>query len=591
MTAMGWGSDAIAQLLRDLDLEYAALVPGSSFRGLHDSLVNYLGAENPQLLVCLHEEHTVAIAHGYAKVTGKPMLAIVHANVGLMHATMAFYGAWCDRVPVVVLGANGPHDATKRRPWIDWIHTSRDTAALVRNYTKWDDEPGSVAAAVDSITRAHQIATTAPFGPTYVVLDVEMQEEKLEKPIPMPQLARFAAPQLPEPAPADVDRAAAILKNAKHPLMIVGRISRDKQAFENRIALAEAIGARVLTDFKTGVGFPTDHPAHVGRPASRLTAEGKAAFAEADAVLSLEALDLGGLLKQAYGDGPPPTTIINCSIDRYVHNGWSADYQSNPPADLTLAVQADRLVAALLTKLGASTGVHTNGQTKRVAPVAANVPPPAGVMDFKSFCRGVIDSFAGKETCFIRLPLGANDGSIFDFHHPLEYLGGDGGGGVGAGPGIAVGAALALRGTGRLPVAILGDGDYLMGLTALWTAVANDIPLLVIVANNHCYNNDVAHQDRMARVRDRPVDRKWIGQMIADPAPDLAMLARGQGAIGIGRIERGEDLAAALAEGIKHVEAGKVCVIDVYVSPGAEQSANAGDAAAADARKPVPGIL
>jgi thiamine pyrophosphate-dependent acetolactate synthase large subunit-like protein len=166
MTEMGWGSDAIAQLLRDLKLDYAALVPGSSYRGLHDSFVNYLDAHDPSMLVCLHEEHTVAIAHGYAKVTGKPMLAVVHANVGLMHATMAFYGAWCDRVPIVVIGANGPHDAMKRRPWIDWIHTSRDQASMIRHYTKWDDEPGSVEAALESITRAYKMATTPPYGPT-----------------------------------------------------------------------------------------------------------------------------------------------------------------------------------------------------------------------------------------------------------------------------------------------------------------------------------------------------------------------------------------------------------------------------------------
>jgi len=539
------------------------------------------------MLVCLHEEHTVAIAHGYAKVTDKPMLAVIHANVGLMHATMAFYGAWCDRVPMVVVGANGPHDASKRRPWIDWIHTSRDPAALVRHYTKWDDEPGSVTSALESITRAHQIATTAPFGPTYVVLDVEMQEEQLAKPLPMPQLARFTAPQLPQPDPADVDRALAIMRGAQHPLMIVGRISRDVTAFNNRIALAEALKARVITDFKTGVGFPTDHPLHVGKQASRLTTEGKAAFAEADAVLSLEALDLGGLLKQAYGDAPPAATIVNCSIDRYVHNGWSMDHQSLPASDLTLTVGADQLVAAMLQRLGAPTpAVHANGAVKNGKP--ATTTTPTGELGFKAFSLAVQDALSGERVTYIRLPLGANDGSLFTFHHPLDYLGGDGGGGVGAGPGIAVGAALALRGTDRLPVAILGDGDYLMGLTALWTAVANDIPLLVIVANNHCYNNDVAHQDRIARVRDRPVERKWIGQMIAEPAPDLAMLARGQGAIGIGRVERGEDLAAAIAEGVKHVKAGKVCVVDVYVSP--DQDLKAALAAGSIPAGHVPGI-
>jgi thiamine pyrophosphate-dependent acetolactate synthase large subunit-like protein len=589
MTEMGWGSDAIAQLLRDLELPYVAVVPGSSFRGLHDSLVNYLGDEGqPKLLVCLHEEHTVAIAHGYAKVTGKPMLAIVHANVGLMHASMAFYGAWCDRAPVLVLGANGPRDAAKRRPWIDWIHTSRDAASIVRHYTKWDDEPASVEAALESITRAHQITTTAPNGPAYVVLDVEMQEKPLDAPLPMPKLARFTAPQLAKPDPADVDRVLAIMRAAKHPVLFVGRTSRDLTAFNNRVALAEALGARVLTDFKAGVGFPTSHPAHVGRQASRLTNEGKAVLAEADAILSLEAIDLGGVLKQTYGTASPSATIVNCSVDRYVHNGWSMDHQSLPPADLTLAVEADTLVSALLERIGAPPA-HTNGSTNGATNGARPPAAPTGELGFKAFCGAVIEAMAGRDVTYIRLPLGANDGSLFTFRHPLDYLGGDGGGGVGAGPGIAVGAALALRGSGRLPVAILGDGDYLMGLTALWTAVANDIPLLVIVANNHCYNNDVAHQDRIARDRDRPVERKWIGQMIAEPAPDLAMLARGQGAIGIGRIERGEDLAAAIAEGIAHVEAGKVCVIDVYVSPDQDQKATA--AAASAPAGQVPGIL
>jgi thiamine pyrophosphate-dependent acetolactate synthase large subunit-like protein len=568
---MGWGSDAVAQLLRDLDLEYAAVVPGSSFRGLHDSFVNYLGDEGtPKMLVCLHEEHTVAIAHGYARVTGKPMLAIVHANVGLMHATMAFFGAWCDRLPVLVLGANGPHDAMKRRPWIDWIHTSRDPAALVRPYTKWDDEPGSVEACLESVTRAHQIATTAPCGPTFVVLDVAMQEEKLAAPLPMPKLERYAAPQPAQPGADDVERVLAIMRAAKHPVILVGRVSRDLQAFENRVALAEALGARVITDLKAGVGFPTDHPLHVGRLAGKLTAAGRDALRESDAILSLDSIDLNGMLTGAFGQQPPEQTIVNVSMDQYIHNGWSTDHQSLPPADLSLAVESDALVRALLERIGTPPAprVHTNGASNGQRKPAETA---TGELGFEAFCATLEQSFAGHDVCYIRLPLGANDGVNMTFHHPLDYLGGDGAGGVGAGPGLAVGGALGLRGTGRLPVAVLGDGDYLMGLTALWTAVANDVPLLVIVANNHCYNNDVVHQDRMARVRDRPVERKWIGQMITDPAPDLAMLARGQGAIGIGRIERGEDLPAAIAEGIAHVNAGKVCVIDVYVSPDQDQ--------------------
>ena len=224
-----------------------------------------------------------------------------------------------------------------------------------------------------------------------------------------------------------------------------------------------------------------------------------------------------------------------------------------------------------------SKAIGTNGAAKVKA--SAN-GAATGEMGLKSFCDGIAEAFAGRDVCFSRIPLGLNDGSPFAFDHPLDFLGGDGGGGVGAGPGIAVGAALGCMGTGRMPVAILGDGDFLMGLTALWTAVANKIPLLVIIANNNCYNNDVAHQDRIARQRSRPVERKWIGQMIADPKPDLAMLACGQGAIGIGRVERREDLGAAIAEGIKHVDAGKVCVIDVYVSPDLDERRKAEAAAA-----------
>lgn len=565
MTEMGWGSDAIAQLLRDLQLDYAAVVPGSSFRGLHDSFVNYLEAKDPKMLVCLHEEHTVAIAHGYAKVTGKPMLAVIHANVGLMHATMAFYGAWCDRAPILVLGANGPHDAMKRRPWIDWIHTSRDPAALVRHYTKWDDEPGSVEATLESITRAYKIATTPPYGPTFVVLDVALQEEKLAAPLPMPKLERFAPPAVAKPDPAQVKRAVEIMKKAKRPLIIVGRMSRELGPFNDRIALAEALNARVITDFKAGSVFPTGHALHVGRSAARVTDEGVAALKEADAILSLESIDLGGTLRQAYGKANPTATVINCSVDYQIHNGWSMDHQTLPPADIHFGVVTDDLVSAMLDELGRpAPKAGTNGKALMAK---TSTSPATGEMGITSFCEGLAEAFAGKEVCFSRLPLGLNDGSPFSFHHPLDFLGGDGGGGVGAGPGLAVGAALALKGTSRMPVAVLGDGDFLMGLTALWTAVANDIPLLVIIANNNCFNNDVVHQDRMARVRDRPIERKWIGQMISEPAPDLAMLARGQGAVGIGRIEGRENLGAAIAEGIKHVEAGKVCVIDVYVSP------------------------
>jgi thiamine pyrophosphate-dependent acetolactate synthase large subunit-like protein len=570
MTEMGWGSDAVAAVVRDLGFEYVALVPGSSFRGLHDSFVNFLNDEKPKMLVCLHEEHTVAIAHGYAKVTGKPMAVAIHSNVGLMHATMAFYDAWCDRAPVLVLGATGPIDAEKRRPWIDWIHTARDQASMVRPYTKWDDTPGSVKAAMDSVVRATQLACTAPMGPAYVVLDVELQEQKLSAPLALPEKARFGTPIVPVPSAADVERAVKIMKNAKRPVILLGRTSRDEGAWNDRIALAEALNARVVTDLKVAAQFPSEHPLHVGRPATRPGKEQAQALREADAILSLEAVDLGGTLKLVFGDERCPATIIAASIDRYVHNGWSMDHQMMPPVDMDMAVSHEKLVSGMLDVLGRPKPSVRAGESvkKPAAPAATNgKSDDAKTLGISAFCARLEEAFGELDKTYIRLPLGAGGGTKFEFRHPLDYLGGDGGGGVGAGPGLSVGAALALRGTGRLPVAVLGDGDFMMGLTAIWTAVAYKIPLLVVICNNRSYYNDIVHQERMAVVRDRPVERKWIGQTIDQPPPDMAMLARGQGAVGIGPIEGGPAMQKALQEAIASVRAGNVCVVDVLVAP------------------------
>ncbi len=234
-----WGSDAMALMLRELDLPYVALNPGASYRGLHDSLVNLLGNSAPQMLLCLHEEHAIAMAHGYAKVTGKPMGAIVHSNVGLMHATMAIFNAWCDRVPVYVLGATGPVDAAKRRPWIDWIHTAQDQGALVRNYTKWDDQPASVPAAAELLLRAYKMMMTAPRGPVYVCLDAALQESRIGALPPLPGAARFRPPAAVAPDPAAAAEAAAMLSTAERPLILVGRSARGDAEWQRRVRLAE----------------------------------------------------------------------------------------------------------------------------------------------------------------------------------------------------------------------------------------------------------------------------------------------------------------------------------------------------------------
>src|SRR5262244_91991 len=212
----GWGSDVVAETLRALDIPYIALNPGASYRGLHDSIVNFLGNEQPQMLLCLHEEAAVAIAHGYAKVTGRAMAAAVHSNVGLLHATMAIFNAWCDRMPVIVLGATGPVDAAKRRPWSDWIHTAADQGAIIRNYTKWDDQPASAGAARESVLRACWLANASPRGPVYINLDADMQEAVLDKPLPPIEPKRYMPPVVSAAPAGQIKQAAEWLKAARH---------------------------------------------------------------------------------------------------------------------------------------------------------------------------------------------------------------------------------------------------------------------------------------------------------------------------------------------------------------------------------------
>src|SRR5262245_17018097 len=552
-----WGSDAIAATLRALDVPFVALVPGASYRGLHDSLVNFLGNERPQMLVCLHEEHAVGIAHGYYRVTERMMAAALHANVGLMHAVMSVFNAWCDRAPVLILGATGPVDAVKRRPWIDWIHTARDQGALVRDYTKWDDQPASAVAAQESLLRAALLANTAPRGPVYVCLDAGLQESRLDALPPLPDVARFTPPPPARPAPELVTAAARLLDGAKRPVILAGRVGRSEAAWQARIALAEKLGARVLTSLKAAAAFPTDHPLHAAPPSTFLNPAGAETLREADVILSLDWLDLAGTLKSASGTGDATAKVIQVSVDLHSHRGWSMDYFGLPPVDCHLLAEPDVAVPLLLEAVTRRTPASSPAKKDAAAPA-----PMAGEPTVASLAAALNEALGEAPACIIRTPL-AWDGGARAFRHPLDYLGGDGGAGVGSGPGMAVGAALALRGSDRLPVAILGDGDFLMSASALWTATHYRIPLLVIVANNRSYFNDELHQERVARERGRPVENRWIGQRIAGPEIDLAAIGRAQGAAGFGPITDAATLVDTFRAAIDAVRAGEVAVVDV----------------------------
>src|SRR5437588_3009339 len=350
--AVLWGSDIAAAMLRRFGCEYISLNPGASYRGLHDSLVNHLGNRNPGILLCLHEDHSVAIAHGYARVTGEPMACVLHANVGLLHGMMAIFNAWCDRTPLLVLGATGPLAAEKRRPWIDWIHTMRDQAALVRSFVKWDDQPSSPESLVESLTRAWMLTRSPPFGPVYVCLDAGLQEAKLDREPDWPELSRFQPPSAPRPAKADVQRALQMLSRSERPVILAGRGARNVEAWQARIRLVERLGACVMSDLKSGAMFPTDHPAHVVPPFNALTPAARETLSEADAILSLDWVDLGGALKQAGAVGKVSAKIVSASLDFHLHSGAGMEYQALPPADVFMATTSDALVAELVEALG-----------------------------------------------------------------------------------------------------------------------------------------------------------------------------------------------------------------------------------------------
>jgi thiamine pyrophosphate-dependent acetolactate synthase large subunit-like protein len=555
-----WGSDAVAAVLRALDIPYIALNPGASYRGFHDSLVNYLGNHTPQMVLSLHDENAVSIAQGYWKVSNRMMAAALHSNVGLMHAAMPVFNAWCDRAPVLIMGATGPWDAAKRRPWIDWIHTCSDQGALIRGYTKWDNQPGSVAAAMEAVLRAAQIAQTAPYGPVYVNLDSALQESKIGAMPDIPDVMRYAAPAPVQPAPEAVLAAAKLLSDAKNPVMLAGRCSRSMEAWQARVALAEKLNMRVLTNIKLAASFPTDHRLHPVPPSNRLTAEGQKLLAAADVILSLDCLDLAGTLKQAYGDQPIEAKVIQVSCDAHNHRGWSMDYYGLPPMDVYLMCDPDAAVPLLLEAAkprAASVSPHKS----------ATLPAPSDPLNLSGVAHALNAAIKGIDVCFTRLPLGWN-GAYTHFRHPLDYIGYDGGAGVGSGPGITVGAALALKGAGRIPIGLLGDGDFLMSNSAVWTATHYKIPCLMIVCNNRSFFNDEAHQERVAKARGRPPENRWIGQRISEPDIDLAAMARAQGATGIGPVTRVADMQPAIEQGIETARAGGVCVIDARVQPG-----------------------
>ncbi len=578
-SAAAFGSDVIVELLRELEIPYVALNPGASYRGLHDSLVNF-GAGGPEIILCTHEEIAVAIAHGYARATGRTMAAALHNVVGLQHATMAIFNAWCDRAPVLLLGGTGPMDATKRRPYIDWIHTALVQGNQVRDYVKWDDQPASVAALGESVLRGYRIAMTEPRGPVYLCFDVETQEERVTSPLPLPDVKRFAPSAPPAANPAALHEAARVLTRAERPLIVADTVGRNPSVLPALQELAEVLGAGVV-DQGGYFNFPSNHPLDVSLAESE-------ALDEADVLLALDVPALGGrssgvkdrgVLSVDYG---PHCAVIHITMSDYLQHSWASDFLKLPAVDLPIAADTQQAIPELLALCKRE--LAGNGANPRTAKWRDQLAEMRGraierlqaqakqAWDLKPISAARLYGelwplLRGTEWALLsasgRLPIR----SVLEMTEPAHWQGGAKGGGLGYHVGGPIGAALAYKGTGRLPVAVIGDGEFLMTPSALWTASHYEIPLLMIIFNNHSYYNDEGHQEYLARERERPVENAWVGIHISEPITDFATLARSFSVTGYGPVEDPNALSGVLKEAIATVRAGKPALVDVRTQP------------------------
>ncbi|MCI5074510.1 thiamine pyrophosphate-dependent enzyme [Oricola sp.] len=564
----------MAQALRDRGVEWVFLNPGSSYRGLHDSLVNYLGDENPKIALATHEAIAVAMAHGYAKASGKPGYAILHNLVGLMNGSMSVFNAFCDQTPMVILGGSGPADPDKRR-FIDWAHSANTQGDLVRAYVKWTDEPATLAGAMDSMLRAERIARTGPPGPVYVSLDAGLQEEPLDATQETgAALPRYAPPPDLQPDPAAVERVARRLIEAEAPLVVCGRLGIEARATEPLIRLVEAIGAAYLDDRCT-VCLPTSHPQNLNGD--------KAARGEADVILAIDVHDLT-LATRGYGTGrsqimgtgagAADAHVIDVSLNNWFGNSWSRFGGPTPPLDDQIQATPLKALEALADaaeRLGGSPAIAARRKrlAERHAAVRGNAKKrlesrwSESPVSMDRLTHEVHEAVSAEDwRLVVRNHRSWRDG-YWDFPGCGYYLGGDGGGGVGYGPGAAVGAALALKDQDVFPVSIIGDGDFMMAPGALWTATHHKAPLLMVIMNNRSWGNDELHQREVAHQRGRAVDRAHIGQRTEEPHVDLAAIARGFGAWAAGPIDDPEAVAPALREAVNRVKNGEVAVVEV----------------------------
>ncbi len=580
----GYGSDIVVDLLRAVGIEHVALNPGATFRGLHDSLVNYGGERGPELVLTTHEEIAVALAHGYAKAKGRPMAAAVHDIVGLQHASMAVFNAFCDRVPVVVLGATGPMDATRRRPWIDWIHTALVQGNQVRDYVKLDDQPASVAAIPEAFLRAWRLACTEPQGPVYLCLDAALQEEALERPVTLPDAARFQPASPPHADPRAIDDAARQLVEAQYPVILVEFLGRRPGVSAPLCRLAELLAAPLVdlsAEYQGRPSVPSGHPLD-------MTSARYEVVREADLVLALDVASFLGALGHTDRSTREvrllneSARMISISLEDYAARSWAQTFQSLVPVDLPIAADAalvlPALVAAVEDRLRHDrAAAERRARAERIGArhAALRAEAQAAVSVQRSSTPVASSVLAAEIWQVIKdedwvLANGSGKGwarRLWDWQ-PERVCGGSGGAGLGYGLPAALGVTLAHRGSGKLCLNLQADGDLLYVVSGLYTAAHHRLPLLTVMFNNRTYGNDEEHQEAMAKVRGRPVENKVVGIRIDDPAPDFARVAQGFGVHAEGPIDKAEAVGPALRRALAVVtEQGRPALVDVITGP------------------------
>jgi thiamine pyrophosphate-dependent acetolactate synthase large subunit-like protein len=568
------GSDFMLDVIKSLGIEYATANPASSCRALHESIINYGGNKNPELLTCCHEESSVGMAHGYAKIEGKPIMSMVHGTVGTQHASMAIYNAFCDRVPAIVILGN-ELDASARRSFVEWTHAAQDAAVIIRDYTKWDDAPGSLQHFAESMVRAYKIAMTPPMGPVALVANGKLQEEPIEESnLHIPKLAMTIPPQGDSGAIAE---AAKLLVNAENPVIVTGRLARTPNGIKLLVELSETLQAPV-NDQRNRMNFPTRHPLY-----------GVGDIAAADVILGLEVEDLYMLthrmspLNRIGMDAPKRTTkegakliSISC-LDMFQRTNYQ-DFARYNEADMAIAGDGESTLPSLveackrlitpdrrraLQQRGAKLAeAHKRMEEQNRAQAALgwdSSPLTTARVSAELWAqiRNEDWSLVGNDYFFGRWP-----SRLWNFDKHYQFIGGSGGEGVGYGAPAAVGAALANKKYGRLTINIQNDGDLNYAPGVLWTAVHHKIPLLTVMHNNRGYHQEVMFITTMAARANRDVSRAGIGTKLIEPNIDYATMAKGYGMQGIGPITDPNDVAPAIKRALEIVKSGEPVLVD-----------------------------